>query len=169
MAKAVARTGITASRAQRCVLSKPETSLQGEYRSADDAVRQQIIKLQYQLGNDADATPRRLVSVYHGLDAQVPASALGVADARGDEQGSPVPVAGSHRRGEHHFGHRCHCPQELGQVNVRHLRNEIRYRILDRESGIDLVGSLPCSLVGSWRCSFGDLEASEPRDREWAR
>jgi hypothetical protein len=61
------------------------SSVQRKYRPADGAVGQQVIKLQHQLGNDANASARGLVSGYQGLDAQFPAPTLGVADARGDD------------------------------------------------------------------------------------
>ena len=61
------------------------SSVQRKYRPADGAVGQQVIKLQHQLGNDANASARGLVSGYQGLDAQFPAPPLGVADARGDD------------------------------------------------------------------------------------
>ena len=131
-----------------------------EYRPAEQALGQQVVKLYQQLGNDTDTMPGSPSSGYHSLDAQLPSLAPGVTDAWGDHQGCISALAGdaTHRSGEKHFSDRGHSADEWGYVDVRDLRHEIRYRILDRDASLEKASPRP----------FGGLITGKTGNREWA-
>ena len=53
---------------------------------AEHGVGQQIVELQHELGDDADAATCGLGGGYLGLDGQLPAAALGIADTRSNQR-----------------------------------------------------------------------------------
>src|SRR5947209_4481302 len=99
-------------------------------------------------------------SGYHRLDAQFPTPASGVANTWGDHKGRVRALAGNmlYGFGEIHLGHGGHSVEKRGQLDLPHLRNQVRYGILHGDAGLERIGPL----------SFSEFVSGKAGDRERA-